>query len=174
MSVLKILKIPDPILKKISSPVGEITPDIQKLASDLVETIRFHKNCVGIAAPQTGKSIRLIVIDVSVYPKPHPNHGLIILINPVITKKEGKRMGREGCLSVPDFTANVTRAEKVAVEGLNEKGKPVKIDASGFESVVLQHEIDHLDGLVFLDRVTSLKTDVFRRKNYVDKNIKKQ
>lgn len=173
MSKLEIIRIPNPVLKKVSSPIKEITPEISKLIADMLDTMHSFKSCIGLAAPQVNKSLRLLVIDVSLYHKPHPNHGQLIMINPGICKREGNRFGREGCLSVPDLTGNVIRAEKILVEAINQEGKPIKIESTGFESVVIQHEIDHLDGLLFLDRVSSLKTDVFRRKTYLDKPSKK-
>ncbi len=164
MPILSIATIPDPVLKAVCAPIHEITPEIRELAAAMTDTMHHSPHCVGIAAPQVKKPVRLVVIDASLSPKPQPNHGLLLLINPVITRKEGKRSGREGCLSVPDFTGNVNRAEKVTVQALCLEGSPVSINAEGFEAVLLQHEIDHLDGLLFLDRVSSLKTDVFRRK----------
>jgi len=166
VSLLPIITIPDPILKSTAAPVNEITPEVSLLAADMTETMRHFRHCVGLAAPQVNKSLRLIAVDVSLYHKPHPNHGLLVLINPVIRHAEGKLSGREGCLSVPDLTGNVTRAKKVLVEGITLKHAPIRLEAEGFEAVVLQHEIDHLNGLLFLDRVSSLKTDVFRRKSY--------
>jgi peptide deformylase len=106
----------------------------------------------------------MVVIDCSLALKPCANHGLLALINPVISRSEGKRLGREGCLSIPDFTGNVVRAEKITVNAMTTNGAQTRVEAEGFEAVVLQHEIDHLDGILFLDRVSSLKTDVFRRK----------
>ena len=164
MSILKILTIPDPFLKKPALPVKELSRELASAVSDIVETMYHHRNCVGLAAPQAGIGIRLIAVDVSAYSKPHPNRGLIVLVNPVITVSQGLKTAREGCLSVPDLTGNVSRAERIAVSGMTPEGKNVSFETSGFEAVVLQHEIDHLDGLLFLDRVTSLKTDVFRRK----------
>ena len=164
MAILEICTIPAQILKEIARPIETVSPDVSELIRDMLETMRHYTRCVGLAAPQVGKSVRLVVMDISVYPKPHPNHGELILINPVITGRSGSRVGREGCLSVPDFTANVTRAEAVTVAYKDATGAKKVIDSQGFEAVALQHEIDHLDGKLFLDRVTSIKTDVFRRK----------
>ena len=107
--------------------------------------------------------------DVSLHPKRFINHGNLVLINPEIVSKEGKITGRDGCLSVPDWTGNVTRFEKITVQALDSSGKPLRFETEGFEAVVIQHEIDHLDGLLFLDRVSSLKTDIFRRKPELQK-----
>ena len=164
MPILNIRTIPDPVLKEVAREVDTITPEVLKLVEDMLCTMRHFPRCVGLAAPQVGKSIRIVVMDISAYPKPHPNHGQLVLINPMITKREGSKTGREGCLSVPDFTANVSRSDKVTVNYSDPSGKICSLDSQGFEAVALQHEIDHLDGILFLDRVTSLKTDVFRRK----------
>lgn len=164
MSILQVYTIPHSVLKTKTLEVKKITPEISALIANLVETMIYYPACVGIAAPQVGELFRIVVINAGLHKKKNVNHGLLILINPMITFFEGQITGREGCLSIPDFTANVTRYQRVVVEAVNENYEPVKIDASGFESIVLQHEIDHLNGLLFLDRVTSLKTDLFRRK----------
>ncbi|MCX5777997.1 MAG: peptide deformylase [Elusimicrobia bacterium] len=161
-----ILTLPDPLLKKVSAPVAGITPAIRSLAADLIETMNRQKNCVGIAAPQVGELVRMVIIDASRHPKHYPSCGLRVLINPRITHfSDNESTGREGCLSVPDLTANVARSTAITVEAMTIEGTPYIIKTEGFEAVVLQHEIDHLDGLLFLDRVTSLQTDVFRRRN---------
>lgn len=133
----------------------------------LVKTMEFYPGCVGLAAPQVGHHFRAIVVDVRRYRSPVDGHGLQVLINPVILNARFPQMNREGCLSVSDYTGNVVRHQEILVEGTNLEGKSIWIYAKGFEAVVLQHEIDHLDGLLFLDRVSSLKTDVFRRKDYL-------
>lgn len=166
MSVLKILTIPDPILESVSLPVKEISSETKIFISNMINTMGHHKNCIGLAAPQVGKLNRIIVIDVSIYSKPCPNHGRLVLINPVIKTSSEYQIGREGCLSIPDFTGNVSRAQNITVEATDQHGNPKQILAKGFEAVVLQHEIDHLDGILFLNRVASLKTDIFRRKKY--------
>ena len=166
MPVLRILTIPDPVLYKPCDRIAKIDDNIVSFAKDLLETMHFYKNCVGLAAPQAGKNFRLVVVNVGLYPKPHPNNGEMVLINPSLKLSPGRKVGREGCLSVPDMTGNVYRADQAELEALNLDGNIIKFTATGFEAVVLQHEIDHLDGIVFLDRVVSLKTDVFRRKTY--------
>jgi peptide deformylase len=124
---------------------------------------------VALAAPQIDKPYRIIVCDVSRKIKEGQltsRHGKIILINPIIQRREGMRIFREGCLSVPDYTGNVGRAEKVWIEGLDLQGHGVNLIAEGFEALALQHELDHLEGILFLDRIASLSTDLFRRKVY--------
>lgn len=163
MSVLPIITIPDPLLKQTSLPVKEINDEVRTLAENMRQTIYALERCVGIAAVQVGILARMIVVDVSLNPKPHRNNGLLIMINPVIKYASGKASSREGCLSVPDFTGYVTRKKKIEVEYTDLQNAKRTLKAEGFEAIVIQHEIDHLDGKVFLDRVTSLKTDVFRR-----------
>jgi peptide deformylase len=121
---------------------------------------------VGVAAPQIGVLSRIVVVDVSKSKLGKDNnHGLLEMINPEILEKSGSKTMREGCMSVPDYTGNVTRAEHIVVEFSNREGQLRVIEASGFEAVAIQHELDHLDGLLFLDRVSSLKTDLYRRKS---------
>ena len=165
MPVLKILTIPDPVLSKPCEKIATIDQDIVTLAKNMLDTMHFHKNCVGIAAPQIGLNIRIVVVNVGLYPKPHPNNGELVLINPVLKLSAERKIGREGCLSIPDMTGNVYRATGLELEALNLDGNIIKLNTDGFEAVVIQHEADHLDGILFLDRVVSLKTDVFRRKS---------
>lgn len=137
---------------------------IAQIIKNLLDTLSASPG-VALAAPQIGEPYRIIVCDVSRKIREN-HHGRIILINPVIRRREGKRIFREGCLSVPDYTGNVSRAEKVWVKGLDPHGRPVSLIAEGFEALALQHEIDHLEGILFLDRIASLSTDLFRRKVY--------
>lgn len=162
-----ILLYPDPILKRVSALVGRVDDRVRSLVRDLEDTLVSGPGTVGIAAPQIGELLRVVVVDVSSHRKPGRNHGHLILINPVITEREGSKVGREGCLSVPDFTANIRRSTRILVEARDLDDRSCTIDAQGFEAVVLQHEIDHLDGFLFLDRVASISSDLFRRKNYL-------
>ena len=164
MAVLKILQYPHPLLKSRSKQVHTIDDRINRIIQDLLDTLHASPG-VALAAPQIGESYRIIVCDVSRKIKEH-HHGRIVLINPMIQRKEGKNIFREGCLSVPDYTGNVSRAERVWVEGLSPQGLRVNLNAAGFEALALQHEIDHLEGILFLDRIASLSTDLFRRKVY--------
>jgi peptide deformylase len=166
MAVLEVLTYPNPLLKKVSEAVEEIDEQTRALVADLLETLDSHPGCVGIASPQTGNLKRIIVIDASRNRKPVPNQGRLVLINPVIEWTEGEALAREGCLSLPDFTANVKRAAKIRCRATIPDGTDIVIESIDFEARVIQHEYDHLDGLLFLDRVASLKTDVFRRKRY--------
>jgi peptide deformylase len=168
MAILPILQFPDPRLKEKSAPVTGVTAEVSAFIDDLRETMRASPGCVGIAAPQVGMASRIVVVDVSAHRRggQEANHGLLVLVNPEILAMGGKQLVREGCMSVPDYTANVQRAQWVLVDALDREGKQVILEAIGFEAVAIQHEVDHLDGYLFLDRVSSIKTDLFRRKRY--------
>ena len=165
MAICEILIYPDERLKTRCAPVAAGAADVDALIQNLVDTMLASGHSVGIAAPQIGDLRRVAVVDVSRSKLGKDNnHGLLTMINPEIISHSGQKVMREGCMSVPDYTGNVTRAEEIVVEFLDRDGSERVIRASGFEAVAIQHELDHLDGLLFLDRVSSLKTDVFRRK----------
>ncbi len=163
MPILPIRHYPDSVLRKKAAPIHQITTEIDRLISDMIDTMYASPSTIGLAAPQVGHPLRLIVLDVT--PK-EKKHGLLTLMNPVLVKLAGAKVVREGCLSLPDYTGNVKRYEHVVVHGKDRHGHSVAIEASGIEAICLQHEIDHIDGMLFLDRVESLKTDIFRRKRY--------
>ena len=165
MAVLEILTYPDPRLEQIAQPVVNFDDELRAFVADLEETRLAGPGAVGIAAPQVGRNQRIVIVDISTKPK-NPNHGHLILINPEITEWEGFAVGREGCLSVPDFTGNVIRAERISLEANNVQGERQQFLCEGFEARAIQHEIDHLDGLLFLDRLVSRRNDLFRRKVY--------
>jgi peptide deformylase len=165
MSVLPILTYPDPRLKQVSAPVDTFDEALRAFVADLEQTMRSGPGAVGIAAPQVGRFQRIVIVDVSGKPKV-PGHGRLILVNPEIMEWEGFAVGREGCLSVPDYTGNVIRAERVSVIARDEQGAQHRYHMEGFEARALQHEMDHLDGLLFLDRLVSRRNDLFRRKVY--------
>lgn len=160
VAILKILKYPEPILKKISLPVKNITGETVRLIQDMVETM-YAAPGVGLAAPQVGILQRIIVVDID-YENPGKN--LIRLINPEIRHTDGELIWEEGCLSVMDFTAEVKRAARVEVAGLNEKEQEVIVEGEGLLAVALQHEIDHLDGKLFIDRISRLKRELYTRR----------
>jgi peptide deformylase len=167
MSVRTILLYPDPILKTVCLPVAAVDREISAIIGDLVETMRAGPGSVGVAAPQIGVTLRVCVVDVSENRQGRENnHGLLVLVNPEIIHRRGGAIMREGCMSVPDYTGDVERATGITVLFLDEAGNPREIEASGFEAVAIQHEMDHLDGILFLDRIASLKTGLFRRKRY--------
>lgn len=173
VAVLEILKLPDPRLKQVSEPVTEFDHALQSFIDDLEETRQAGPAAVGIAAPQVGVFRRVVIIDCSSTRKPVPNHGHLILVNPEITHWEGYEPGREGCLSVPDYTGNVIRATRIRLEAQDRYGDPLEFEMQGYEARAAQHEIDHLDGMLFVDRVVSRRTDLFRRKVYQKSGKKK-
>jgi peptide deformylase len=166
MAILTILTYPDPRLKQVSTPVERFDEALQSFVRDLEETMRAGPGGVGIAAPQVARFERIVIVDVSSKPKIR-HHGRLVLINPDITAWEGFAVGREGCLSVPDFTGNVIRAERITLDALDEFGEAHHYELDGFEARAVQHELDHLDGLLFLDRLVSRRNDLFRRKVYL-------
>jgi peptide deformylase len=160
MAVLDILKYPDAVLKKGSSPVENVTGDTVRFVQDLAETM-YAAPGIGLAAPQVGVLQRIIVVDID-YENPRKN--LIQLINPEIRRAEGEVTWEEGCLSVVDFTAEVKRAARIEVVGWNVKEEEIRIEAEDLLAVALQHEIDHLDGKLFIDRISRLKRDLYTRR----------
>ena len=166
MAVKEVLLYPDERLKQVCAPVEEFDASVSALLTDLVDTMVAAGHSVGVAAPQIGDLRRAVVVDVShsKLGKKQQNHGLLQMVNPQIIETDGKQVVREGCMSVPDYTGNVTRAERIVVQFLNARGELQVIRSEGFEAIAIQHELDHLDGYLFLDRVSSLKTDLFRRK----------
>ena len=164
MAARPVLLYPDARLKTACAPVAVIDDSVRAALADLQDTMdATPPRTVGIAAPQIGVLLRAAIVDVSRNPKYPPGHGLLVLLNPRIVAHDGAQFFREGCLSIPDYTANIRRFQSITVDALAPNGSPVRFDAEGFEAVVWQHEIDHLDGLLFLDRVGNAKTDLFRR-----------
>lgn len=164
MAVRAVVRLPARVLKARAQEVGELTEE--DLIRDLIDTMRASPACVGLAAPQIAVSKRAFVVDVSTHPKTTVSHGLVAMFDPVIVESDGREKGREGCMSVPDLTANVVRAKRIVVAGTAADGSHLVVETSGFEARAFQHEIDHLDGALILDRVASLTDDVFRRRVY--------
>ena len=164
---LAIRRFPDPILKRSAHFIERVDADVRKLIGRMAATMCAHPRCVGLAAPQVGSSLRIAVMDSSRNPKITESRGLIILINPSVVQTEGVVLQREGCLSIPDFTANVRRAARVKIRAHDQDGRLQEFWLEDFEAIIAQHEVDHLDGKLFLDRVANLKTDVFRRRTYL-------
>lgn len=164
--ILPVVRLPNASLKIPCAPVAIADPAVQRFIDDMLDTMNHHPRCVGLAANQVGKSWQIITVDASRIDKPGTRHGTVVLLNPRLVHAAGEVLLREGCLSAPDYTGNVRRQTSVVVEGLTRAGKDLRIEAEGFEAIVLQHELDHLAGKLFLDRVSSIATDVFRRKNY--------
>ena len=157
MAVLKVRKYGDPALRKSAVPVGEVTPQIRAVIADMTETM-YDEVGIGLAAPQVGVSLRLIVIS------DEEGRGVQVLLNPAIVDRGGEVTGEEGCLSIPGVFAPVTRAAWVKVEARAVDGQPLTLNARGLRARVLQHEIDHLDGVLFIDRVDPMLRDRIKRK----------
>jgi peptide deformylase len=164
--LLEVLQFPDPRLREKASPIekGEIDDELRELAGNMAETM-YEEPGIGLAATQVGVAKRLVVVDVD-WPDPEGQRNLRILLNPEIVHSEGEQVLEEGCLSVPDFTADVRRAERVVVRARSLDWEELEYDATGLEAACYQHEIDHLDGTLFIDRISRLKRNLYvqRRK----------
>ena len=160
MAILHICTYPEEILGQRAEPITEIDEEVLKLVDHMTETM-YSAPGIGLAATQVGVAKQVLVVDIA--PR-RPESELIVLINPEIVAAEGEVIFEEGCLSVPDYQAEVKRHEKITVRGLNLKGEEVEIEAEGLLAVVLQHEIDHLNGMLFIDRLSKLKRDLYKRK----------
>lgn len=169
MSVRPVVAYPNRVLKGLAGPVGSIGDRERQLAADLVDTMYDSPGCVGLAAPQLGVPSRAFALDVSVMRKPPSgNHGLVVMFDPELILVSGSEIKREGCMSVPDFTCDIRRAMSVVVRGTTPEGVTQVVEAEGFEARAFQHELDHLDGLLVLDRVAA-RSDVFARKRHAAK-----
>jgi len=161
MAVLPIYKLPDAVLRQEAREITEINGNLQRLIDDMAETM-YAAPGLGLAANQVGELQRLIVFDVS--HKEGRSRKLQVVLNPCIAAGEGEIIHEEGCLSVADFCADVRRHAKVLVKGLDREGKPVEITGEGLLAVVLQHEIDHLNGILFIDHISRLKRGLYLRR----------
>ncbi|MGQ0678746.1 MAG: peptide deformylase [Actinomycetota bacterium] len=157
-----VLTYPHPSLRRTAAAVSVFDDLVLSVAQDLMDTMQAHPRCVGLAAPQIGVSLRMIAVDVSEHPKAEAFHGLMVMVNPRIVDSSGSEVGREGCLSLPAITANVKRAKRIAFEGFQPGGQVFCSFTAGFEARAILHEIDHLDGILILDRVAS-PAEVFAR-----------
>ncbi len=167
MALKEIVTDPFPVLKKKAEPVTEFGPELKKLVEDMAETM-YDAPGVGLAANQIGVSLQVTVIDIT---SSEEDANLIVLVNPRIVKGEGEQVGEEGCLSVVDYATNVKRYEKIEVEAQDIEGNPLSFEAEGFFARVIQHELDHLNGMIFVDRISSLKRALYtkRRKKQLSK-----
>jgi peptide deformylase len=158
--IREVLRYPHPALKQVARAFGPgEDAEIARVAADLVDTMDSFGHCVGLAATQLGEMVRIVAVDVTGHKKATASNGRLVLVNPRIVEASGAEVGREGCLSIPELTANVRRATTIEIASADGT-----LRSEGFEARCLQHELDHLDGLLFLDRVDSLTADVFRRR----------
>ena len=162
MALREVLKFPDKQLREISLPIAEVSDEVRTLANDMLE-VMYDEPGIGLAAPQLGEPIRLIVVDTEWTQEGAERHPLV-LVNPEIHDPEGTILWTEGCLSVPDFEAEVERAERVRLRARDLDWNEVEIEASGLQAVCFQHEVDHLDGILFIDRISRLKRNLYVQK----------
>ncbi|PKL52055.1 MAG: peptide deformylase [Nitrospira bacterium HGW-Nitrospira-1] len=160
MAILEIRKYPARVLRQKSLPVTTFDPRLQTLIDNMIETM-YEAPGVGLAAPQVGELKRLVVIDISSREGRSP---LLVLVNPVIASREGEVEFEEGCLSLPEYTVTIKRAEKVVVKALDRDGKPIEIEGVNLLAIALQHEIDHLDGILLIDRISPIKREFFKKR----------
>ena len=165
MAALDVLAYPDERLKQAAATVTDFGDALQAVVGDLHDTMYGASHCVGIAATQAGIPLRVALVDVSRRAGVE-SHGRLVLVNPEILTWDGFEVGREGCFSVPDYTGNVIRAQQVTARFQDEHGRERELALTGFEARAVQHEVDHLNGLLFLDRLVSHRNDLFRRKVY--------
>jgi peptide deformylase len=163
MAIREIKKYPDAVLRKRTAPVGVVDEELCRLIDDMVETMHAAPG-VGLAANQVGVPLQVAVIDIGSHEEDTKKHPLVVLINPEIVSQEGAVVAEEGCLSVPEFTEQVKRAARVKVRATDRAGKTFELDADGLMAKALQHEIDHLNGILFIDRLSPIKKSIFRRK----------
>jgi peptide deformylase len=160
MAILEIKTFPDNILLQKANPVDELNGIVQRLIDSMIETM-YAAPGLGLAAPQVAVSNQLIVVDVSSKEESMP---LIVLVNPEIIGQDGKIDSEEGCLSLPDFSAKVSRAKTICVKAFDREGKPIEIEADGLLARAIQHEIDHLNGTLLLDKISSIRKKFFLKK----------
>ncbi len=174
MALREVLKFPDKRLREISTPIEKITDEIRELASDMLDVI-YDEPGIGLAAPQLGETIRLIVVDTE-WTADDTERNPLILVNPEIVERSGELVWTEGCLSVPDFEADVERASSVRLRASNLEGEDLEFAASELQAVCFQHEIDHLDGILFIDRISRLKRNLYtqRRKKQLRRELEEQ
>ena len=159
MGIRDVLQFPDPRLRRRSEPIEKITDELRQLAADMLETM-YDEPGIGLAAPQVGASVRLVVLDTQ-WTADDADRKPCVFVNPELTERSGELIWNEGCLSVPDFSADVKRAERVVLRALDLEGREVIETASGLRAVCFQHEVDHLDGVLFIDRISRLKRNLY-------------
>jgi peptide deformylase len=162
MALREIVKFPDPRLKQVSKPITEVDDALRELARDMIE-VMYDEPGIGLAAPQVGAGIRMFVIDTE-WSDDEVGKNPMAVLNPEISDREGKITWEEGCLSVPDYAANVDRDAKITLRGSDLDGNPIEETAEGLRAVCIQHEVDHLDGILFIDRISRLKRSLYVKK----------
>ena len=162
MALREVVQFPDPRLKKVSEPIVEVTDEIRELARDMIE-VMYDEPGIGLAAPQVGASIRLFVIDTE-WSDEGTGKNPTVVLNPQISDREGRITWDEGCLSVPDYNANVERDAVITLRGTDLDGNSIEERAEGLRAVCIQHEVDHLDGILFIDRISRLKRGLYVKK----------
>jgi peptide deformylase len=156
MAVLSMRRYGDPILRRLAAPVAAVTPEIKTLIADMAETM-WHQVGIGLAAPQIGVSLRIFVMD-------DGKRGARAIVNPVVTERGGVVKEEEGCLSLPGIFAEVERSKSLRIEGLDGEGQPISFEAQGLQAKIIQHELDHLDGVLFIDRLPPVTRDRIKKK----------
>jgi peptide deformylase len=162
MALREIVKFPDPRLKEVSKPITEVDDTLRELARDMID-VMYDEPGIGLAAPQVGASIRMFVIDTE-WSDEEVGRNPVVVLNPEISDPEDKIIWEEGCLSVPDYSANVERDAKITLRGIDLDGNPIEEHAEGLRAVCIQHEVDHLDGILFIDRISRLKRGLYVKK----------
>ena len=162
MALREVVQFPDPRLKNVSEPITEVTDEIRELARDMID-VMYDEPGIGLAAPQVGASVRMFVIDTE-WSDESIGKNPTVVINPEISDRDGRITWEEGCLSVPDYTATVERDAVITLRGTDLDGKPVEERAEGLRAVCIQHEVDHLDGILFIDRISRLKRSLYVKK----------
>ncbi len=162
MALREVVQFPDPRLKNVSEPITEVTDEIRELARDMID-VMYDEPGIGLAAPQVGASVRMFVIDTE-WTDEAVERSPTVVLNPEISDREGAITWEEGCLSVPDYTASVERDATITLRGTDLDGNPIEERAEGLRAVCIQHECDHLDGVLFIDRISRLKRSLYVKK----------
>jgi peptide deformylase len=162
MALREVVQFPDPRLKRVSEPIAEVTEELRELARDMID-VMYDEPGIGLAAPQVGASVRMFVIDTE-WSDDEKDKNPTVVINPEISDRKGRISWDEGCLSVPDYTATVERDAQISLKGQDLDGNPIEEEAEGLRAVCIQHEIDHLDGVLFIDRISRLKRSLYVKK----------
>ena len=172
MALREVLQYPDPLLKRVSEPVEQVTDELRELANDMCE-VMYDEPGIGLAAPRVGEAVRLIVVDTE-WTEDGNDRNPLIVVNPALTEPEDKVIWNEGCLSVPDFQADVERAATITLRGTDLDGQPIEERATELRAVCFQHEIDHLDGILFIDRISRLKRGMYAKKRRKQLRLEEQ